>query len=150
MPSGKLCRGVALRNERYCRAHILDHRLLERERQHDEAMFRLRAELDTMDIPELLHTLEARLNRITSIVRAYPEARLTLAATIDRLRDQKSQPRQPNRCDSIANLQHPDRYPDRYPDQSIPNPLEDALQDPLQALFNQINRITASHDRSNG
>ena len=85
LPTGKLCRGVALRDQRHCRAHIQNHRLLERERQHDQAMLRLRADLDSMDLPELLQTLETRLHRITSIVRTYPEARQTLASTIDRL-----------------------------------------------------------------
>ncbi|HEX5236574.1 MAG TPA: hypothetical protein VFW25_14740 [Silvibacterium sp.] len=85
LPSGKLCRGAALRNHRYCRAHIARHRLLERDRQHNEAVYQLRAGLDTMDIPELLQTLEAKLDRITCIVRAYPEARVTLGYVIDRL-----------------------------------------------------------------
>lgn len=32
MPTGKLCRGVALRDERYCRSHIRNHRLVELDR----------------------------------------------------------------------------------------------------------------------
>lgn len=108
MPSGKLCRGIALRNERLCRAHIRNHRFQEREWAHNQAMDRLRDELDLMDIPELLQTLQEKLTRITSIVRAYPEARLTLSVTIDRLNmdhPNAGRPNQLNLAESIANLQ---------------------------------------------
>lgn len=57
-------------------------------------MLRLRADLDSMDLPELLQTLEANLDRITSIVRTYPEARQTLALTIDRLAELNAQMQQ--------------------------------------------------------
>ena len=48
-------------------------------------MARLFAELDAMSFPELLQTLDKKLNRITSIIRAYPEARLTLGMVLQRL-----------------------------------------------------------------
>jgi hypothetical protein len=85
LSSGKLCRGIALKNERFCRAHIRNHRIAERDRQHQEAMDRLGAQLDVLDLPELLLALHEKLNRIRSIVRAYPEARLALIITINRL-----------------------------------------------------------------
>jgi hypothetical protein len=85
MPSGKLCRGIALKNERFCRTHIRNHRIAERQRQHDEAIMRLGAELDALELPDLLIALNEKLNRITSIVRAYPEARVALDIAIDRL-----------------------------------------------------------------
>jgi hypothetical protein len=85
MPSGKLCRAVSLRDQRYCRAHIRNHRIAERERAHREAMERLGAELDAMNLPELLFTLNRKLDGINSIVRVFPEARLTLVVAINRL-----------------------------------------------------------------
>ena len=87
LPSGKLCQAAALRNERLCRHHIRNHRFLERERAHNEAMARLFADLDAMSFPELLQTLDKKLDRITNIVRAYPEARLTLGVVLERLAD---------------------------------------------------------------
>lgn len=87
LPSGKLCRGIALRGQHYCRSHIRNYRLLERERQHEGAMFRLSAQLEAMDIPQLLQTLQLKLDHITSIVRAYPEARLALNIAIARLNE---------------------------------------------------------------
>ena len=100
LPSGKLCQAAALRNERLCRHHIRNHRFLERERAHNEAMARLFAELDAMSFAELLQTLDKKLNRITSIVRTYPEARLTLGMVLQRLAELSPIP-------SIANPQLP-------------------------------------------
>lgn len=87
LPSGKLCQAAALRNERLCRHHIRINRIAERERAHNEAMARLFAQLSAMSFPELLQTLDKKLDRITSIVRAYPEARLTLGVVLERLAD---------------------------------------------------------------
>ena len=91
LPSGKLCRGIALRGERLCRSHIRNHRILERERAHQQAMDRLAAELDVLDLPELLLALNEKLSRITSIVRAYPEARLALVIALQRLEETNEQ-----------------------------------------------------------
>ena len=62
-----------------------ESRIAERERAHNEAMARLRAELDRMDVPELLQTLDKKLDRITNTVRTNPEARLTLGVVLERL-----------------------------------------------------------------
>jgi hypothetical protein len=64
-----------------------NHRFQERERAHNEAMARLFAQLSAMSFPELLETLDKKLDRITSIVRVYPEARLTLGVVLERLAD---------------------------------------------------------------
>jgi hypothetical protein len=121
LPSGKLCRGVALRNQRHCRAHIRNHRILERERRHDEAMFRLLAELEVLSLPELLQTLETKLNSITRIiVRTYPEARQTLAFTIDRLADLNAQVQQLSSPESIASPQVPQNQSPHPAAQPVP------------------------------
>lgn len=128
MPTGKLCRGIALRNQRYCRNHIRNYRLVELERQHDDAMFRLRAQLDAMDIPQLLQTLQLKLDRITSIVRAYPEARLTLTTVINRL-----QALNDPACNPEINQPESNAYPQLTPDQ-IPEDLS-------QCSLNEINQM---------
>jgi hypothetical protein len=87
LPTGKLCRAIAIKDERLCRAHLSTHRRIERERRHDEAMFRLYDELDAMDFHELLQTLDQKLNHIQSVVHAYPQARATLQTVIRRLND---------------------------------------------------------------
>jgi hypothetical protein len=52
---------------------------------HEEAMDRLQQKLNTLDLPSLLRTLQAKLNNIQTTVRSHPEAQLTLNITLDRL-----------------------------------------------------------------
>jgi hypothetical protein len=92
MLSGKLCRGIALRNERFCHAHIRNHRFQERTRAEGEAINRFLEKVFAMDLLELLHTLHVRLenlNRAYSLSR-FPEIRCLLSAAMDRLADIKS------------------------------------------------------------
>lgn len=87
MPSGKLCRGIALKDQRYCRAHIRNHRLHERQRAENEALDRFIARVAAMDLPELLYTLHHRLeelNRAYSL-RRFPEIRSLLIESMERL-----------------------------------------------------------------
>ncbi|MFZ0662827.1 MAG: hypothetical protein WAM66_09055 [Acidobacteriaceae bacterium] len=128
MPTGKLCRGVALRNERYCRNHIRNYRLAERERQHDDAMSRLSAQLDAMDIPQLLQTLQLKLDRVTSIVRAYPEARLTLTIVINRLQALNDPAHNSELNPPESNIR-PQLTPDQIP------------EDLSQYSFNELNQM---------
>lgn len=86
LPSGKLCRQVALKGEQVCRHHA---RHLERNMYgitRDEAMQRIEARLSEMDLHELLLTLESRLKRIERTMPAFDEARLTLRVTIKQLK----------------------------------------------------------------
>ena len=85
LPSGKTCRQVALKGESVCRHHA---RHLERnmyEITRGEAMQRLEACLNEMDLHELLLTLESKLNRIQRTIPAYDEARVTLRIAIKHL-----------------------------------------------------------------
>lgn len=87
LPSGKLCRGIAVRNQRHCRAHIRNHRFLERERAQEEALDRLGAKINRMELGDLLYELHGKLenlNRANNLIR-YPEVAYLLVATIDRL-----------------------------------------------------------------
>jgi hypothetical protein len=100
MPSGKLCRGIALRNERFCRSHIRNHRFQERTRAENEALEHFLEKVFAMDLLQLLHTLHGRLenlNRAYSFSR-FPEVRCLLSAAKDRLDDIKS-------LESISSLQ---------------------------------------------
>ena len=87
LPSGKLCRGIALRNERHCRAHIRTHRLLDRVRVQEEAIDRLVVKVQHMDLRHLLDSLHGKLedlNRAHNLAR-FPEIRYLLIVAIDRL-----------------------------------------------------------------
>ena len=87
LPSGKLCRGIAVRNERHCRAHIRNHRQLDRERVQEEAVDHFVAKVEHMDLWKLLDTLHGRLedlNRAYTLPR-FPEIRYLLIVAIDRL-----------------------------------------------------------------
>lgn len=48
-------------------------------------MDHLGADLDRMDLPQLLQTLRKKLRNIRGMLRAYPEAKLALLVTIERL-----------------------------------------------------------------
>ncbi|HEX5236672.1 MAG TPA: hypothetical protein VFW25_15235 [Silvibacterium sp.] len=86
LPSGRTCRQPVIKDEQVCRHHMRPYRHGMYEITHDEAMERLVADLSSMDAPRLLRTLQAKLKRIQSAVRADPEARIVLSAVLDRLR----------------------------------------------------------------
>ena len=91
LSSGKLCRGIAVRSERYCRSHIRNYRLLERARAETEALDRLAAKVACMDLEELLSALHSKLedlNRAYNLGR-FPEVRYLLTVAIDELCDLK-------------------------------------------------------------
>jgi len=83
LPTGKTCAQPALRGEPFCRFH--NDARARANAEHDERMYILCDELDAMTISQLLETLRDKLSNITSIVRAYPEAKQTLVIAIDRL-----------------------------------------------------------------
>lgn len=87
MPTGKLCRGVAVRDDRYCRAHIRNYRQLERDRAQFAAIERLADTVQPMDLAGVLYELSWRLTQLSrcySITR-FPEITYLLAHSIDRL-----------------------------------------------------------------
>jgi len=83
LPTGKTCAQPALRGEPFCRFH--NDARARAAAEHDERMFALGDELDAMTIYQLLETLLDKLSNITSVVRAYPEAKQTLVIAINRL-----------------------------------------------------------------
>ena len=92
MPSGKLCRAVALKDQRYCRAHIHNHRLSERQRAEFAALDRFTEKIVAMDMSELLHTLHGRLEQLYLAynIARFPELRCLLTETMERLGELKS------------------------------------------------------------
>ena len=93
MPSGKLCRGVALRNERYCRSHIRNYRILEIDLARNAAIERLSLEVRRMDLHDLLVVIKDRLvilSRSYTIAR-FPEICFLLTVAIDWLHDARSE-----------------------------------------------------------
>ena len=86
LPSGKPCRQVALKGEPGCRHHMRLFRHVEAELMHEEAMARLEAKLNALDLTDLLRALQLKLGRLQSAVRPDPEARLTLSVALERLR----------------------------------------------------------------
>ena len=92
MPSGKLCRGIALKNQRYCRAHIRNHRLSERQRAELAAFDRFAEQVEAMDMSELLHTLHCRLEQLYLAynISRFPELRCLLNQTMERVAELKS------------------------------------------------------------
>ena len=92
MPSGKLCRGVALRNERFCRSHIRNYRLIEADRAQNAALERLSLQVQRMDLPALLFEIKTRLvnlSRSYTIAR-FPEICYLLTVADDWLTEAKS------------------------------------------------------------
>jgi len=92
MPSGKLCRGIALKNQRYCHAHIRNHRLAERQRAELAALDRFAEQVEAMDMSELLHTLHCRLEQLYLAynISRFPELRCLLNQTMERVAELKS------------------------------------------------------------
>lgn len=87
LSSGRTCRQLALQHEYVCRHHMSPYRHGTYDCAHQEAMERLAATLASMDMPQLLRTLRARLNRIERLVRHNPEASLALSIALKRLRE---------------------------------------------------------------
>ena len=83
LPSGKTCTQPARRGEPFCRFH--NDARSRAIAEHDERIFALSDELDAMTIPQLLETVHAKLGNIRSVVRAYPEARLSVLVAVQRL-----------------------------------------------------------------
>ena len=86
MPNGKLCRQVALKGEQVCRHHMRLFRHGMYEITHREAMERLEAKLNNLDLSDLLSALQYKLARLQSAVRHDPEAQLTLRVALEHLR----------------------------------------------------------------
>lgn len=87
MPSGKRCGGMALRNQRFCWAHIRTHRISERERILAKMMDRLGDKIEEMDTPELLYFLHRKLERLQTTFSRFPDVRYTLVAALDRVEE---------------------------------------------------------------
>ena len=86
LPSGQTCRQITLKGEYFCRHHRRLFHKSENEMIHEEAMERLAAELQSLDLPDLLHALYGKLTRLRSTVRANPEAQLALTITLERMK----------------------------------------------------------------
>lgn len=85
MPSGKLCRAVALRNQPFCRAHSQTHQIYERERTLGSILDRLGDKMAAMDTGDLLDFLHQQLGRLQKTLRRYPDIAYTLTVTLDRI-----------------------------------------------------------------
>lgn len=83
LPNGELCRQVAMKDQPVCRHHIRNFREADQDAAREVAMTRLEDRLNQMNLPELLHTLQRKLNRIVRTMPVYDEARTTLRIAID-------------------------------------------------------------------
>lgn len=130
--SGKLCRGVALRNERYCRAHIRDHRILDHQRVQHEALQRLSEQTDSMPLDDLLYLLLRKLEAVhlAHSLRQFPEVSVLLVCTINRVIEAREQTsdQMPDQmtaqmADPTAQLTSPESIaaPQLSPDQTLPD-----------------------------
>jgi len=89
LPTGRTCAQPAVRGESFCRFHNdARSRYLA---EHDARMFDLGDDLDAMALPQLLETLLDKLGNIRSVVRTYPEAKLTLIVAVSRLAELTSE-----------------------------------------------------------
>ncbi|MGC2162700.1 MAG: hypothetical protein WA634_12375 [Silvibacterium sp.] len=100
LPSGKLCRQIALKGEYVCRHHMRLFRQSESEMIRQEAMDDLAERLSAMDLPELLRTLQRQFKRMQRNHRSVSaslseETQLTLAITLQRIEESGELP-QPN------------------------------------------------------
>jgi len=94
MLSGKLCRRIALKDQRYCRAHIRNHRLAERQLAELAALDCFAGQVEVMNISELLNALHRRLENFYlayNIISRFPELRYLLVETMERLGELNSQ-----------------------------------------------------------
>jgi hypothetical protein len=85
MPSGKLCCGVALRNQPFCRAHSSTHRLYERDQALNPILDRLGEKIAAMGTGQLLDFLHQKLVRLPKTLSRFPDIAYTLTVTLDRL-----------------------------------------------------------------
>lgn len=83
--NGRKCTQPALHGEQGCRHHMRPFRHDMYQITHEEAMQRLQASLEAMELPKLLLALQHKLNRIRSVVRRNPEAQLALDIALQRL-----------------------------------------------------------------
>lgn len=123
MPSGKLCRGIALRNERYCRSHIRNYRVTELDRAQTAVLEKLSLQVQRMDLSALLFDIKGRLvnlSRSYTIAR-FPELCYLITVAVDWLDDLK------------------------YPDSNTsPQPsLNQIPEDPSQLSPNALNQMLA-------
>lgn len=91
LPTGKLCRQVALKGEQVCRHHMRNFRHGMYEITRQEAAERLEARLNQMNLSELLLTLERKLNRIQKTIPAWDEARITLRIALRQLKERNEE-----------------------------------------------------------
>jgi len=92
LPSGKLCRQIALKGEQICRHHMRLFRHSESEMIRQEALDDLAERLSAMHLPELLRTLQRQCRRMQRNHRAVSaslseETQLTLAITLQRIEE---------------------------------------------------------------
>ncbi|HEX5234623.1 MAG TPA: hypothetical protein VFW25_04755 [Silvibacterium sp.] len=85
MPSGRRCRAVALRNQRFCRSHAATHGLYERENIVGPTLDRLAAKAAEMTTDELLGFLHEKLGRLQKTMNRFPDVRYILIAALDRI-----------------------------------------------------------------
>jgi hypothetical protein len=85
MPSGKLCRGMALRNQRFCRAHSPTPRVAERANSVQNMVERLAVQVAAMNTAELLDFLLQKLERLQKSFNRFPDVRFTLIFALDRI-----------------------------------------------------------------
>lgn len=77
MPSGRVCRAVALRNQKFCRAHSTTHRIYERDCALNPILDRLGDKIAAMDTSELLFFLGSQLAQLQKTFSKYPHVRYT-------------------------------------------------------------------------
>lgn len=85
LSTGNRCRGMALRGQRFCRAHSQNRRAYEREQTLFRMLDRLRDQIGEMSTAELLYFLYQKLNRLQKTMRRYPDVNYTLAAALERI-----------------------------------------------------------------
>jgi hypothetical protein len=96
LPSGRRCNAIALRGRAFCHHHDRSPRRIAQDAL-DAKLARYRRELDAMDLPRLLDTLLDKLDLISAILPAYPEARLLVGLASCRLATLRSSGVRPRR-----------------------------------------------------
>ena len=84
LSSGRRCGAVALRGRSFCYHHDRSRRRIAQDGLNVK-LARYRRELDSMDLPRLLHALLEKLDLIRAVISSYPEAQLILAVASLRL-----------------------------------------------------------------
>ncbi|MBV8631709.1 MAG: hypothetical protein JOZ83_12335 [Silvibacterium sp.] len=83
LPDGNRCNAIALRGHAFCRHHNRSPRRIAQDAL-DVRLARYRRELDAMDLPRFLNALIEKLDLISAVIPAYPEAQLILAMAAHR------------------------------------------------------------------